>query len=225
MSLSVGLAEDSRRSRNPETESMAYTIDCLWQNRSGFIRGREEIISLLTRNRTRELDDRPVKELWAFEGSGMDARFACRGQDDSGQWYRSCGNGNRESVSSGRRAKRIAGNGDLPVRGSDFLRLSRKEFHGDTVTRRCPGRGRCGPRSPPPVTLGEGRPVGRPEVIEAMMKNASLLIAAWSGSPVRSRTSPMSPIWPTSPWISTFKAAGSERGWSGRRSSGSGADA
>jgi len=116
-SLSVGMAEDSR---NPEPVFMAYTIDCLWQNRSGFIRGREEIISLLTRNRTRELDDRPVKELWAFEGSGMDVRFACQGQDDSGQWYRSCGNGNRESASSGRRDKRIAGIDDLPVRGSDF---------------------------------------------------------------------------------------------------------
>ncbi len=31
------------------------------------------------------------------------------------------------------------------------------------------------------MTLGEGRPVGRPEVIEAMMKNASLLITAWHG--------------------------------------------
>ncbi len=109
--------------------------------------------------------------------------------------------------------------------GQRFLRLSRKEFHGDTVSRRCPGRGRCGPRSPPPVTLGEGRPVGRPEVIEAMMKNASLLIAAWSGSPVRSRTSPMSPIWPTSPWMSTFKGTGSGRGWSGKRSRGSGVEA
>jgi nuclear transport factor 2 (NTF2) superfamily protein len=48
----------------------------------------------LTRKRRRELDDRLIKELWGFRENRMAARFAYdyERHDDSGQWFRSCGN-------------------------------------------------------------------------------------------------------------------------------------
>ncbi|TNE78036.1 MAG: DUF1348 family protein, partial [Gammaproteobacteria bacterium] len=72
----IRLAEDAWNSRNPEKVSLAYTPDCPWRNRAEFVTGRQEIVQLLTRKWTRELDYRLIKELWAFNDNRIAVRFA-----------------------------------------------------------------------------------------------------------------------------------------------------
>jgi nuclear transport factor 2 (NTF2) superfamily protein len=70
----VRLAEEGWNSRNPEKVSLAYSPDSRWRNRAEFANGRSEIVALLTRRWTKELDYRLIKELWAFDG--IASRFA-----------------------------------------------------------------------------------------------------------------------------------------------------
>jgi nuclear transport factor 2 (NTF2) superfamily protein len=72
----VRLAEDGWNSRDPEKVSLAYTVDSRWRNRAEFAHGRQEIVALLTRKWTRELDYRLVKEIWAFLDNRIAVRFA-----------------------------------------------------------------------------------------------------------------------------------------------------
>ena len=65
----VRLAEDGWNSRDPEKVALAYTIDSRWRNRAEFANGRQEIIALLNRKWSKELDYRLIKELWAFTGT------------------------------------------------------------------------------------------------------------------------------------------------------------
>ena len=90
------LAEDAWNTRDPEKVAQGYTLDCHWRNRAEFVNGRDEIIAFLTRKWTRELDYRLIKELWAFGGDRIAVRFADESHDDSGNWFRSCGNENWE---------------------------------------------------------------------------------------------------------------------------------
>ena len=72
----VRLAEDGWNSRDPEKVSLAYTADSRWRNRTEFANGRQEIVALLTRKWTRELDYRLIKEIWAFLDNRIAVRFA-----------------------------------------------------------------------------------------------------------------------------------------------------
>ena len=72
----VRLAEDGWNTRDPAKVALAYAIDSRWRNRSEFINGRNEIISLLSHKWARELDYRLIKELWAFTGNRIAVRFA-----------------------------------------------------------------------------------------------------------------------------------------------------
>jgi nuclear transport factor 2 (NTF2) superfamily protein len=65
----VGLAEDARDTRDPAIVATAYTLDSRWRNRAAFLQGREAIEAFLTRKWNRELDYRPIKEVWAFLGN------------------------------------------------------------------------------------------------------------------------------------------------------------
>ena len=58
----VRLAEDAWNSRNSEKVALSYTQESRWRNRAEFVNGRQEIVSLLTRKWTRELDYRLIKE-------------------------------------------------------------------------------------------------------------------------------------------------------------------
>ncbi len=60
----VRLGEDGWNSRDPEKVALAYALDFRWRNRSEFVNGTQEIIAFLTREWTKELGYRPVKELW-----------------------------------------------------------------------------------------------------------------------------------------------------------------
>ncbi len=104
----IRLAEDGWNSRNPEKVSLAYTEDCFWRNRAEFVSGRDDIVSLLTRKWTRELDYRLIKELWAFTNNRIAVRFAYEYHDDSGQWFRAYGNENWEFAEDGLMRRRIA---------------------------------------------------------------------------------------------------------------------
>src|SRR3989442_14544623 len=88
----IRLAEDGWNSRDPEKVAQAYTVDSHWRNRAEFVNGRAEIVAFLTRKWARELDYRLIKELWAFHENRIAVRFAYEWRDDSGHWFRSCGN-------------------------------------------------------------------------------------------------------------------------------------
>jgi nuclear transport factor 2 (NTF2) superfamily protein len=88
----VRMAEDGWNSRNPEKVALSYSVDSWWKNRSEFIQGRSALIEFLTRKWKTELEYRLVKELRAFDQNRIAIRFAYEWHDESGKWYRSCGN-------------------------------------------------------------------------------------------------------------------------------------
>ncbi|MCW8975276.1 MAG: nuclear transport factor 2 family protein [Sedimenticola sp.] len=104
----IRLAEDGWNTRDPQKVALVYTEDCLWRNRAEFVTGRDEIVQLLTRKWTRELDYRLIKELWAFTENRIAVRFAYEFHDDSGQWFRAYGNENWEFAADGLMLRRIA---------------------------------------------------------------------------------------------------------------------
>ena len=109
------LAEDAWNGRDPRKVASAYTESCLWRNRAEFATGQEEIVKLLTRKWTRELDYRLVKELWAFRDNRIAVRFAYEFHDDSGQWFRAYGNENWEFDDNGLMRRRIASINEHPI--------------------------------------------------------------------------------------------------------------
>jgi len=109
------LAEDGWNSRDPEKVSLAYTVDSRWRNRAEFANDRKEIVALLTRKWARELDYRLVKEIWAFLDNRIAVRFAYEYHDDSGNWFRACGNENWEFDAEGLMGTRHASINELPI--------------------------------------------------------------------------------------------------------------
>ncbi len=119
----VRMAEDGWNSRDPQRVSLAYTPESRWRNRCEFPRGRAQIVALLARKWTRELDYRLVKELWAFDGYRIAVRFAYEWHDDAGNWFRSHGNENWEFDADGYMAVRHASINDQPIAATD------RKFH------------------------------------------------------------------------------------------------
>lgn len=117
----VRLAEDAWNTQDPEKVSLAYTPDSQWRNRSDFIRGREEIVTFLTRKWQREQEYRLIKELWAFRDNRIAVRFAYEWRDVSGQWFRSHGNENWEFDENGLMRYRAASINDQPISAASRL--------------------------------------------------------------------------------------------------------
>jgi uncharacterized protein len=115
----VRLAEDGWNTRDPEKVSLAYTVDSRWRNRAEFANGREQIVTLLSRKWTREMDYRLIKELWAFHGNRIAVRFAYEYHDDSGNWFRAYGNENWEFDEPGLMYARHASINELPIASGD----------------------------------------------------------------------------------------------------------
>ena len=113
------MAEDAWNSRDPNKVSLAYTVDCVWRNRSEFIQGRDAIVQFLTRKWAMELDYRLIKELWTYRDRRIAVRFAYEWHDDSGTWYRSYGNENWEFADNGFMQRRIASINDLQISPTD----------------------------------------------------------------------------------------------------------
>lgn len=115
----VRAAGDAWNSRDPAAVALAYTEDSAWRNRVEFLQGRDTIVAFLRRKWDRELNYRLVKELWAFAGNRIAARFAYEWRDNSGQWFRSHGNENWEFEADGLMRRRLASINDQPVSESE----------------------------------------------------------------------------------------------------------
>lgn len=111
----IRLAEDAWNSRDPQRVSLAYTPDSRWRNRSDYVTGRAEIRELLTRKWQREHEYRLIKELWAFTDNRIAVRFVYEWQDDSGAWFRACGNENWLFDDNGLMAQRHASINDVAI--------------------------------------------------------------------------------------------------------------
>lgn len=117
----VRAAENAWNTRDPERVALAYSTDSQWRNRSEFISGRSEIVEFLKRKWNRELEYRLTKSLWAWAESRIAVRFAYEWHDDSGQWFRSCGNENWEFNEAGLMVRRHASINDLPIAETERL--------------------------------------------------------------------------------------------------------
>jgi nuclear transport factor 2 (NTF2) superfamily protein len=116
--LKVRAAEDAWNSRDPARVALAYTLDSEWRNRDRMIKGRAEIIDLLTAKWAREKEYRLVKELWAFTDNRIAVRFQyeCRTE---GQWFRCYGNEQWEFAENGLMRRREASINDVPIAAKD----------------------------------------------------------------------------------------------------------
>lgn len=113
------MAEDAWNRRDPEKVALAYTEDSRWRNRAEFFEGRPAIVAFLTRKWARELDYRLIKEVWAFHGNRIAARFAYEWHDDSGNWFRAHGNEQWEFDENGLMRRRLASINDAPILESE----------------------------------------------------------------------------------------------------------
>jgi nuclear transport factor 2 (NTF2) superfamily protein len=121
--LKARKAEDAWNGRDPVAVSLAYTADSRWRNRSEFLQGREEIVAFLTGKWERERDYRLIKEVWAFHGARIAARFAYEWRDEAGRWFRSYGNEQWEFDDQGLMSRREASINDVPIREEERLFL------------------------------------------------------------------------------------------------------
>jgi nuclear transport factor 2 (NTF2) superfamily protein len=113
------MAEDAWNSRDPERVSLAYTEESWWRNRSEFFSGRAAIVEFLTRKWAKELDYRLIKEVWAFHGNRIAARFAYEYRDAEGNWFRAHGNEQWEFDEAGLMRRREASINDVPIEESE----------------------------------------------------------------------------------------------------------
>lgn len=61
--------------RDPKAVALAYTPDSIWRNRSSFIRGHDEIITLLTQKWEREINYRLRKEVFLWQDNKIAVQF------------------------------------------------------------------------------------------------------------------------------------------------------
>ena len=113
--LKARLAEDAWNTRDPARVALAYTADSRWRNRSEFFTGRAAIEAFLIRKWQVELDYRLIKEVWAFHGNRIAARFAYEWHDQAGHWFRSHGNEQWEFDAEGLMCRREASINDVPI--------------------------------------------------------------------------------------------------------------
>lgn len=117
----VRLAEDAWNRRDPAQVALGYTVDSRWRNRAEFANGRAEIVALLTRKWTRELDYRLIKEMWAHWDNRISVRFRYEFHDDSGQWFVAYGNEQWEFNEDGLMHRREASINERPIAASERM--------------------------------------------------------------------------------------------------------
>ena len=113
--VKVQAAEDAWNTRDPDRVALAYTPDSVWRNRDRFVRGREEIIALLTDKWQRELDYALRKNLWTFGDDRIAVRFQYESRDAAGTWWRSYGNELWAFDEQGLMKRREASINDVPI--------------------------------------------------------------------------------------------------------------
>ncbi|KAI5298657.1 hypothetical protein KEM55_003117 [Ascosphaera atra] len=89
----VKAAQAAWNTRNPQSIAQSYTPDCIWRNRTSFLRGTEAIISFLQAKWERERNYRLRKELFAFSDDRIAVQFWYEYQDaeDGMRWKRCYG--------------------------------------------------------------------------------------------------------------------------------------
>lgn len=117
----VRMAEDAWNNRDPARVALGYTVDSRWRNRAEFANGRDEIVALLTRKWTRELDYRLIKEMWAHWDNRISVRFRYEFHDDSGQWFVAYGNEQWEFNEDGLMHRREASINERPIAASERM--------------------------------------------------------------------------------------------------------
>lgn len=115
------MAENAWNTRDAARVSLAYTEDSRWRNRAEFLSGRPAIVAFLQRKWARELEYRLIKEVWAFTGDHIAARFAYEWHDDSDNWFRSYGNEQWEFDAAGLMRRREASINDMRIDPADRL--------------------------------------------------------------------------------------------------------
>jgi len=123
----VQAAEDGWNSRDPQRVAKAYSVDCVWRNRTEFFQGREAIIDFLTRKWQHENHYKLMKELWSFTDNRISVRFEYEWFDNStNQWTRTHGNEQWEFNSSGIMTRRDMSANDCVI-NKDELRYIKLE--------------------------------------------------------------------------------------------------
>jgi len=115
----VRKAEDAWNTKQPEVVASAYSLDSVWRNRNTFIKGRTEIVTLLTEKWQREKHYKLVKELWSVHENRIAVRFVYEWQDQAGQWFRSHGNENWQFNDKGLMEQRHASINDVKIEASE----------------------------------------------------------------------------------------------------------
>lgn len=117
----VRLAEDGWNSRDPDSVSLAYTVDSVWRNRNHFVRSRLAIVKFLTVKWQTEHDYRLIKELFAHQADRIAVRYAYEWRSHEGQWFRSYGNENWVFDEAGLMKERHASINDLAISEDERL--------------------------------------------------------------------------------------------------------
>lgn len=128
----VQAAEDAWNTRDPERVAAAYTPDTVWRNRSEFVTGREAVVEFLRRKWAREHEYALRKDLWAYAGDRIAARFQYEWHDDDGEWWRSYGNEQWEFDAAGYMRRREASINDVAIDEGD-RRIFGPRPEGDTA--------------------------------------------------------------------------------------------
>ena len=115
----VKAAQDAWNTCDPEKVAGAYTPDSRWRNRDEFFSGRAAIVEFLTRKWAKERSYKLIKEVWAFEGNHIAARFCYEWHDEAGQWYRAYGNEQWEFAENGLMQRRQASINDVAIEEAD----------------------------------------------------------------------------------------------------------
>lgn len=116
----VQAAEEAWNTRDPQQVTQLCSPDCVWRNREDTFQGRAAIEYFLKSKWLIESSSRLTKELWAFTGNRISARFECEWQHaTTGQWYRTHGNEHWEFDADGYMSCRDMSANDVPIIKSD----------------------------------------------------------------------------------------------------------
>lgn len=115
----VQAAEDAWNSKDPQSVSMAYTVDSQWRNRDQFFTGRAAIVDFLSGKWDRELHYKLKKYLWSFTDNRISVRFEYEWQNHkTGQWLRTHGNEHWEFDTEGLMSIRDMSANDIEIEES-----------------------------------------------------------------------------------------------------------
>ncbi|CAG8303505.1 unnamed protein product [Penicillium salamii] len=111
----VKAAQALWNTRNPEQIAKAYTSDCIWRNRTSFLRGTEDIVKFLAAKWNREQSYRLRKELFAYTDNRIAVQFWYEFQDaeNGDKWTRCYGLEDWTFSQDGKMEKRMMSGNDL----------------------------------------------------------------------------------------------------------------